>query len=132
MACLHIAEENSRCRTTTWPIMIMTRSRLIFPCKTISAQGHALDPLKYIHVVLVISCMLCGNTLLCFRQTSKHIASVHVLHFLPRSTKLHLGFCLNISCSSPHPCIIDDLSLWLAKATPGLLITVHQTFCCLL
>ena len=92
----------------TWPIMTMTRLRLIFPCimcgKIISAQGLVIDHLKNIHIVLVLICMLCGNTLRCRSPTSKHAKSVHVLPFQPRGRKLNLRLC-------PQPCLVDDLTV---------------------
>ena len=44
--------------------------------------------------------MLCGNTSRCFRPTSKHLTSVHVLPFQPSGIKLKFWFCYdNISSS---------------------------------
>ena len=89
---IHFAGQNYHCQSMTWPIMTMTRLRLIFPCimcgKIISAQGLVMDHLKNSHVVLVLACMLCGNTSRCFRPTSKHLTSVHVLPFQPSGIKL--------------------------------------------
>ena len=113
--CIHFAGQNSHCQSMTWPIMTMTRLRLIFPCMMcgkISAQGLVIDHLKNIHVLLVLSCMLCGNTWRCLSPTSKHITSVHVLPFQPSGRKLNLRLCHdNIYCSSPPPRLIDDLTV---------------------
>ena len=85
--CIHFAGENLHRQSMTWPILKMTRSRFIFLCmmcgKIISAQGLVINHLKNIHVVLVLASMLCGNALPCFRPTSKHITSVHLLPFQP-------------------------------------------------
>ena len=95
--CIHFAGQNSHCQSMTWPIMTMTRLRLIFPCimcgKIISAQGLVIDHLKNIHVVLVLACMLCGNTLWCLSPRIEHITSVHVLPFQPSGRKLNLRLC---------------------------------------
>ena len=100
----------------TWPIMTMTRLRLIFPCiiceKIISARGLVINHLKNIHVVLVLACMLCGNTSWCLNPTIEHITSVHVLPFQPSGRKLNLRLCHdNIFCSSPQPYLFDDLTV---------------------
>ena len=114
--CIHFAGQNSHCQSMTWPIMTMTRLRLIFPCimcgKIISAQGLVINHLKNIHVVLVLACMLCGNTLWCLSPTIEHITSVHVLPFQPSGRKLNLRLRHdNIYCSSPQPCLFDDLTV---------------------
>ena len=91
----------------TWPILTMTRLRLIFPCimcGKVSAQGLVIDHHKIIHDVLVHVCMLCGNTLRCRSPTSKHAKSVHVLPFQPRGRKLNLRLC-------PQPFLVDDLTV---------------------
>ena len=114
--CIHFAGQNSYCQSMTWPIMTMTRFRLIFPCiiceQIISAQGLVINHLKNIHVVLVLACMLCGNTSWCLSPPIEHITSVHVLPFQPSGRKLNLRLCHdNIYCSIPQPCLFDDLTL---------------------
>ena len=117
VACyLSHAGQNLHCQSMTWPIMTMTRLRLIFPCimcgKIISAKGLVIDHLKNIHVVLVLACILCGNTSWCLSPAIEHITSVHVLPFQPSGRKLNLRLCHdNIYCSSPPPRLIDDLTV---------------------
>ena len=114
--CIHFAGQNSYCQSMTWPIMTMTRLRLIFPCiiceKIISAQGLVINHLKNIHVVLVLACMLCGNTSWCLSPPIEHITSVHVLPFQPSGRKLNLRLCHdNIYCSIPQHCLFDNLTM---------------------
>ena len=112
---INYAGQNLHCQSMTWPIMTMTRLRLIFPCimcgKIISGQGFVINHLKNIHVFLVLSCMLCGNTFQCLRPTNKHTTSIHALPFQPSGIKLNLRLCHdNIYCSSPQPCLMDDMT----------------------
>ena len=80
--------------------------------KIIYAQGLVIDHFKNIHVVLVLACILCGNTSWCLSKRIEHITSVHVLPFQPSGRKLNLRLCHdNIYCSSPQPCLFDNLTV---------------------
>ena len=40
---MHVAGQNSHCQSMTWPIMTMTRLRLIFPCMMWGKMSFLMD-----------------------------------------------------------------------------------------
>ena len=100
----------------TWPMIMMTRLRLLFPClmcgNIIYVQGLVINHLKNIHVVLVLACMVCRNTSWCLSPRIERITSVQVLLFQPSGRTLNLELCHdNIYCSSPQLCLFNDLTV---------------------